>query len=65
VVRADGSVATSGRGWFGGSDTVAIQPGDTIVVPVDTERVPRLGLWQAVSTIIYNSAVALAAIRSL
>jgi protein involved in polysaccharide export with SLBB domain len=65
VVRADGSVATSGRSWFGGGDTLAIQPGDTIVVPVDTERVPRLGLWQAVSTIIYNSAVALAAIRSL
>jgi len=65
VVRADGSVITGRRGWFGGGSDVVIRPGDTIVVPLDTERLPPLPLWQAVSTIIYNSAVALAAIRGL
>jgi hypothetical protein len=35
------------------------------VVPLDTERLPPLSLWQAVTTIVYNAAVALAAIRTL
>lgn len=65
VVRANGSVAPLNKGWFGSGNPQGIRPGDTIVVPVNTDRLPRLGLWQAVSTIIYNSAVALAAIRSL
>jgi protein involved in polysaccharide export with SLBB domain len=65
VVRADGSVVPSARGWFGAKGAVAIQPGDTVVVPLDTQRLPPLPLWQAISTIVYNSAVALAAIRGL
>jgi polysaccharide export outer membrane protein len=36
---------------------VDIRPGDTIVVPLDTERVPLLPLWQAITTIIYNLAI--------
>jgi polysaccharide export outer membrane protein len=65
IVRADGSVVPQKAGWVRQSKAMLIQPGDTIVVPLDTERLPQLGLWQAVSTIIYNSAVALAAIRNL
>jgi protein involved in polysaccharide export with SLBB domain len=65
VVRADGSVVATKGGWFGGQGTDAIQPGDTIVVPLDVERLPPLPLWQAVTGIIYNAAVALAAISSL
>jgi len=65
VVRADGSVVAGGSGWFMRGNAVAIQPGDTIVVPLDTERLPTLPLWQAVTSIIYNSAVALAAVRGL
>jgi protein involved in polysaccharide export with SLBB domain len=66
VVRADGSVvAGASGGWLRGGRNVDIQPGDTIVVPLDTERLPPLPLWQAVTTIVYNAAVALAAIRTL
>jgi polysaccharide export outer membrane protein len=65
VVRADGSVVAGRGGWFGGKSDVTIQPGDTIVVPLDTERLPPLPLWQAVTTILYNAAVAVAAIGSL
>jgi protein involved in polysaccharide export with SLBB domain len=65
VVRADGSVVAGKGGWFGGKADVVIQPGDTIVVPLDTERLPPLPLWQAVTGILYNAAVALAAISSL
>jgi polysaccharide export outer membrane protein len=64
VVRADGSVATQSGSWFRRSYDVAIKPGDTIVVPLNTERMPRLPFWQAVTQILYNVAVSVAAINS-
>jgi polysaccharide export outer membrane protein len=58
VVRANGDVISGGRsGWFRRSQSVEMRPGDTIVVPLDTERVRALPLWQAVTTIIYNLAI--------
>ncbi len=63
IVRANGSVESgSGSRWFHGS--TAIQPGDTIVVPLDAERMRPLPLWTAVTTIIFNLAVAVAAVGS-
>jgi len=65
VVRADGSVVSSeGAGWFRRSGQVAMRPGDTVVVPLDTERMPALPLWQAVTSILYNLAIAAAAVNS-
>jgi polysaccharide biosynthesis/export protein len=58
VVRANGDVAAGGRsGWFRRTQVVEMHPGDTIVVPLDTERIPALPFWQAVTTIIYNLAI--------
>ncbi len=51
-------------GWFRRSYDIAIQPGDTIVVPLNTERMPRLPFWQAITQIVYNLAVSVAAINS-
>jgi protein involved in polysaccharide export with SLBB domain len=65
VVRANGSVVGANSGWFGRSGQASIQPGDTIVAPLDTERLPPLPLWQAVTSIIYNVAIAVAAVGSL
>jgi polysaccharide biosynthesis/export protein len=66
VVRANGDVVSGGRsGWFRRSQSVEIHPGDTIVVPLDTERVAPLPLWTAVTTIVYNLAIALLAIHSV
>lgn len=65
IVRADGSVVSNeNSGWFRRSAQVAIRPGDTIVVPLDTERMPPLPLWQAVTQILYNLAIAAAAVQS-
>lgn len=64
VVRANGSVEVRERAsWFdrGGTN---IKPGDTIVVPLDTERMRPLPFWQAVTSIVYNLAVAAAAVGS-
>lgn len=64
VVRADGSVVTrGGSAWFNGGG-VDIRSGDTIVAPLDTERMRPLPFWTAVTTIIYNLAVAAAAVSS-
>jgi polysaccharide biosynthesis/export protein len=62
VVRADGSVVVRGNAWFGGG--VEIKSGDTIVAPLDTERMRPLPFWTAVTTIIYNLAIAAAAVNS-
>jgi protein involved in polysaccharide export with SLBB domain len=63
VVRANGSVTTGGGSrWFG--DEASIEPGDTVVVPLDAERMRPLPLWTAVTTILYNIAVAVAAVNS-
>jgi polysaccharide export outer membrane protein len=66
IVRANGDVISGGRsGWFRRSQAIEIRPGDTIVVPLDTERVAPLPLWTSITTIVYNLAIALLAIHSV
>jgi polysaccharide biosynthesis/export protein len=65
VVRADGSVVSGeSSNWFRRSANATINPGDTIVVPLDTERMAPLPLWQAVTQIIYQLAITVAAVNS-
>jgi protein involved in polysaccharide export with SLBB domain len=63
VVRANGEVvANTGSGWFqreGGSN---IRPGDAIVVPLDVDS--PLARWSAITQIVYNLAIAAAAVNS-
>ncbi|NGP53792.1 SLBB domain-containing protein [Thioalkalivibrio sp. XN8] len=64
IVRANGQVSASeSRRWFSAADTT-VEPGDTIVVPTDIERMRPLPLWSAVTSIIFNLAVAVAAVNS-
>lgn len=66
VVRANGSVfVPKSSFWFSSETESTLQPGDTIVVPRDTTNYDNLSLWQGVTQIIYQTAVALAAIGSL
>ena len=44
---------------------LGVRPGDTIVVPLNTEKLPPLPFWTAVTTILYNVAIAVAAVHSL
>jgi len=64
VVRANGSVGVARHGWLGIGSTTTIAPGDTIVVPLDAERMRPLPMWQAVTQIVYNIAIAAAALHS-
>ncbi|MGC3982216.1 MAG: SLBB domain-containing protein [Steroidobacteraceae bacterium] len=63
VVRADGSVSTPSGRWFGRGN-VEMKPGDTVVAPLDAERMRPLPLWTSVTQIIYNLAIAAAAVAS-
>ena len=65
VVHANGSVvAASGSRWFQLGTQIQMKPGDTVVVPLDAEHMPALPFWQAVTSIIYNVAIAAAAVHS-
>ena len=64
VVRANGAVvADTGGRWFsrGGGDG-EIQPGDAIVVPLHLDQ--SLSRWASITQIIYNLAIAAAAVHS-
>ncbi len=64
VVKADGSVLLpNANSWLSHSD-VNVEPGDTIVVPLDTTRVDSLELWSKVSSIVYQLALGAAAVKS-
>jgi polysaccharide export outer membrane protein len=63
VIRADGSVMVPKTGWFAVSSD-QLKPGDTVIVPLDTEYKDSLSLWAQVTQIFYQSAVAIAALNS-
>ena len=64
VVRANGAVqASKGSRWFNGGGG-KMYPGDTIVVPMDTNRVPSLVQWSSITQILYNLAISVAAVNS-
>ena len=63
VVRASGEVLAGNRSrFFSRNDSVKIRAGDTIVVPLDTDRIRPLTLWTSVSQVIYNLAIAATAV---
>jgi polysaccharide export outer membrane protein len=67
VVKAGGQVIMPTRGWFRFRSAQAnIGPGDTIVVPLDTDdtRIRGIPLLAEVSTIIYQLALGAAAVNS-
>jgi len=64
IVRANGAVQASvGSRWFGGGGG-KMYPGDTIVVPMDTDRVPSVVQWASITQILYNLAISVAAVNS-
>ncbi len=66
VISANGSIKmVEESNWFAGSANTALKPGDTIVVPLDAEYMNDLTLWSTATQIIYNAAVAVAAINGI
>ena len=66
IISANGSIKMMESGnWFSSDAGDNLRPGDTIVVPLDAEYMNNLALWTSVTGIIYNSAVAIAAISGI
>lgn len=67
VVRANGEVVpySPRRGWFSSNQRVALEPGDTIVVPLDSSYRETSEVWATSTQIIYQLAVAAAAISRI
>ncbi len=65
TVRASGSVVTTeGSRWFGRGGQSEIQPGDTIVVPLETDKIRPITFWTSVTQILYQGAIAVAALKT-
>ncbi len=65
IIRANGSVAAAPTvSWFSRGGARDVQPGDTIVVPMDAQKLKPLTVWTSVTQILYNIAVAVAAVNS-
>ncbi len=67
VVRANGEVLADGMGsrFFVRSNSTVIQPGDTIVVPLDTDYVRPITFWTTVTQILSDVAVTAASVKSI
>jgi polysaccharide export outer membrane protein len=64
VIKADGSVMMPTQSIWFNTDS-QISAGDTVIVPLDTEYKDNLTLWSQVTQIIYNTAVAFAAVSGI
>lgn len=66
IVKANGTVELlEGNSWFASKAEDQMQAGDTIVVPLDSGYMTNLTLWSTATQIIYNTAVAIAAISGI
>nr|WP_166339905.1 SLBB domain-containing protein [Pseudoalteromonas sp. MB47] len=66
IIKASGMVVVPDQGsWFAVANNETLSPGDTIVVPLDTDQIDNLTLWSTATQIIYQMGVAVAAISSL
>ncbi|MCR9562714.1 SLBB domain-containing protein [Vibrio alginolyticus] len=63
VVRADGSVYKPTSGYWFGNNKEGLKAGDTIVVPIDTDYRDALSTWTAATQILYQTGVAINALK--
>jgi len=66
IVKANGSVVTLQRNlWRFTGDNKSLDPGDTIVVPINTQYKDSLASWREITQIVYQSVVSIAAVARL
>ena len=65
IIKANGGVQSIGSSsWFASADE-QMAPGDTIVVPLDADKIDQVILWRDMSQIFYQIALGAAAVGSL
>ncbi|MFT5813631.1 MAG: polysaccharide export outer membrane protein [Psychroserpens sp.] len=69
IIRANGSVSIPSNNdgfWFTNEqENIGIMPGDTVVVPFNSDKVDNMTLWTNATQILYQLAISVAAIGSL
>ncbi|MDG1693867.1 MAG: SLBB domain-containing protein [Porticoccaceae bacterium] len=65
VVKVNGSVRIPKHSGWPRWGNFKIEPGDTVVVPMDMDRQSSLSLWSEVTRIIYQLSLGAAAIKNL
>ena len=65
IVKANGNIEIPRGGWFTFGSSKIISEGDTIIVPVNYDYRQSLPFWRDVISIVYQGAVAVAAINGL
>lgn len=66
VIKASGLVnIPNNNSWFSVNRSDLLEPGDTIVVPLNTDHVDNLTLWSTATQILYQMGIAVAAVGSL
>ena len=65
VVKANGLVVQPPKSRWFRADGTKIAPGDTIVVPLETDKVDKLSLWAQVTEIMWQGALGVAAVKGL
>jgi polysaccharide export outer membrane protein len=66
IVKANGSVVTLEKNlWRFTGNNRSLDPGDTIVVPIDTQYKESLASWREITQIVYQSMVSIAAVANL
>lgn len=65
IVKANGLVVQPPKSRWFRADGTKIAPGDTIVVPLETDKVDRLSLWAQVTEIMWQAALGAAAVKGL
>jgi polysaccharide biosynthesis/export protein len=64
VIKANGAVMLpSSNYWFSRSNQV-LEPGDTIIAPIDTDYLDSLSTWSTATQMMYQLGVAWAAIKN-
>ena len=66
IVKASGRVVRKEVSWTQFTDVdLRLQPGDTVVVPIDTTYKDYIPFWRDVTSILYQGTVAIAAVARL
>ena len=64
IVKSDGSVLRQKSSWVRFTANAALDPGDTIVVPIDSDYTNNIKLWREITQIVFNSTAGLASIAA-
>ncbi|MFW7526491.1 SLBB domain-containing protein [Vibrio ostreicida] len=64
VVRADGSVVLPNNSFWFSRQTSSLEPGDTIIVPLDTDYLDGLSTLSSATQILYQIGVAWSAVKN-